>query len=69
MGSKFLKYGINQFVLEEYQKEVLPLANNIILTNRKVGPDAILQMVEDLCGGEFNNIEDMISLKQLSEHS
>ena len=29
----------------------------------------ILQIVEDLCGGEFNNIEDVISLKQLSEHS
>ena len=69
MGSKFLKYGINQFASKECLKEVLPLANNIILTNRKAEPDAILQMVEDLCGGEFNNIEEMISLKQLSEHS
>ena len=33
------------------------------------GPNAILQMLEDLCVGEFNNIEDVISLKQLSEHS
>ena len=39
------------------------------MTNRKAGPDAILQMAEDLCGGEFNDIEDVISLKQLSEHS
>ena len=39
------------------------------MINRKAGPDAILQMVEDLCGGEFNDIEDVISLKQLSEHS
>ncbi len=69
MGSYFLKCGVNQFALKEYQKEVLPLANNIILTNRKAGSDAILQMVEDLCGGEFNNIEDVISLNQLSEHS
>ena len=69
MGSYFLKCGVNQFALKEYQKEVLPLANNIILTNRKAGADAILQMVEDLCGGEFNNIEDVISLNQLSEHS
>ena len=69
LGSYFLKYGINQFALKEYQNEILPLANNIILTNRKAGSDAILQMVEDLCGGEFNNIEDVISLNQLSEHS
>ena len=69
MGSYFLKCGVNLFALKEYQKEVLPLANNIILTNRKAGSDAILQMVEDLCGGEFNNIEDVISLNQLSEHS
>ena len=69
MGSKFLKYGINQFASKECQKEVLPLSNNIILTNRKAEPEAILQMAEDLCGGEFNNIEDVISLKQLSEHS
>ena len=26
-------------------------------------------MAEDLCVGEFNNIEDVISLKQLSEYS
>ena len=69
MGAYFLKCGVNQFALKEYQKEVLPLANNIILTNRKAGSDAILQMVEDLCGGQFNNIEDVISLKQLSEYS
>tara|TARA_Y100001960_G_C14108908_1_gene556534 strand:+ start:35 stop:223 length:189 start_codon:yes stop_codon:yes gene_type:complete len=33
------------------------------------GPDAILQTVEDLCEVELNNIEDVISLKQLYEHS
>ena len=69
MGSKFLKYYINQFVSRECQKEVLHIPNNIILTNWKAEPDAILQMVEDLCGGEFNNIEDVISLKLLSEYS
>ena len=60
MGSKFLKYGSNQFASKECQEEVLPLPNNIIFTNRKAEPDAILQMVEDLCGGEFNNIEDVM---------
>ena len=48
MGSKFLKYGINQFASKECQKEFLPLPNNIIFTNRKAEPDAILQMAEDL---------------------
>ena len=40
LGSYFLKCGINKFALKEYQKEVLPLMNNIILANRKAGPDA-----------------------------
>ena len=29
----------------------------------------VMQKLEDLFVGKFNNIEDVISLKQLSEHS
>ena len=39
------------------------------MTNRQAGPDAVLQLVEDLCGGEFKNIEDVISLEELSSYS
>ena len=33
--------------------------NKITLTNRKAGPDALLQVVEDRCKGQFEKIHNI----------
>ena len=55
--------------LSAYETEILPVANKIVLANRGSGPDAVLQMVEDLCGGKFNRIEDVVPQKDLAAHA
>lgn len=56
--------------LRAYEAERLPVVNNIVLTNRSVPPDAIIEVVEDRTGGErFGRIEDVISVAEIHEIS
>ena len=69
LGLNFINQGINEKALEKFEMENIKQANNLILANRKSGPDAILQLVEDICGGQFENISDIISEEKLSIHA
>ena len=61
--------GLNETALLSYEEEMLPLTAKITLANRSSGPDALLQVVEDRCGGTFNNIQEIISQSELKNHS
>ncbi len=61
--------GLNETALLSYEEEMLPLTAKITLANRSSGPDALLQVVEDRCGGTFDNIQEIISQSELKDHS
>jgi 2-polyprenyl-6-methoxyphenol hydroxylase-like FAD-dependent oxidoreductase len=61
--------GVNKTAISNYEKEMLPLTTNITLANRNAGPDALLQVVEDRCGGSFSDIREIISQNELKVHS
>ncbi len=69
LGHHLLANGVGTAALEAYQDEMLPIARNIVLTNRGSGPDAVLQMIEERCGGQFASIEDVASRDELSAHA
>ena len=69
LGRHLLEQGVNPNALNAYQDEMLPTANKIVLTNRGSGPDAVLQMIEDRCGGMFKRIEDVATEEELSAHA
>ncbi len=69
LGRAMLDYGVTAKALEAYEAEVLPATRNIILTNRGSGPDAVLQMIEDRCGGQFDRIEDVAGHEELAAHA
>lgn len=46
-----------------------PRAEAILRANRSKGPDAVMQMVEDRCGGVFETIEDVIPRAELAAHA
>jgi hypothetical protein len=46
-----------------------PITSKVVLTNRVAGPDHILDVVEERCGGEFACIDDVISHDELAEHA
>lgn len=70
LGHYLLEHGVTPRALEAYEAELLPATRKIVLTNRSGGgPDAVLQMIEDRCGGKFDAIEDVASLEELAEHA
>jgi 2-polyprenyl-6-methoxyphenol hydroxylase-like FAD-dependent oxidoreductase len=70
IGAQMLEHGETQAALEAFEAEIRPLATSVGRTNRAgKGPDAILQRVEDLCGGDFDDITQVIPRAELAAHA
>ena len=70
IGARLLDHGVTAQALAAYEDEIRPIATGVGRANRAGGgPDGVLQQVEDLCGGAFNNIEDVIPYAQLAAHA
>lgn len=69
LGRAFLDHGLGPAALQAYEDEMLPLTSKVILTNRVAGPDQILDVVEERCGGRFAQIEEVISRQELAAHA
>ncbi len=67
--AKFLQYGLNRQALQAYEDQLRPPTTRMVLTNRTAGPDKILDVVEERCGGQFEQIEDVISHDELADHA
>jgi 2-polyprenyl-6-methoxyphenol hydroxylase-like FAD-dependent oxidoreductase len=69
LGRAFVDHGLTPQALQAYEAEMRPATTKVILTNRVAGPDQILDVVEERCGGEFRHIEDVISGQELADHA
>ncbi len=69
IGAAILKDGLTPTALNAYEDVIRPRTRNVILANRGAGPDAVLQQVEDLSGGQFDDIEAVIPKVQLAAHA
>ena len=68
LGRAFLDNGLTPAALLAYEALMRPVTTKVVLTNRVAGPDHILDMVEERCGGRFNRIEEVISQQELADH-
>lgn len=62
-------HGATRAALLAYEAEMRPRAEGILRANRGKGPDAVMQMVEDRCGGLFDDIESVIPRTDLATHA
>lgn len=70
LGARLLEHGLSAAALAAYEAEVRPLTTAVGLANRAGGgPDAVLQQVEDLCGGAFDDITTVIPRAELAAHA
>lgn len=69
IGAEMLKHGVTSNALKAYEAQTRPVTTGIFHANRGSGPDAIMQWVEDRCGGQFTNINDIIPHADLAAHS
>ncbi len=69
LGAAMLRHGVTEMALQSYEDELRPATSRIVLTNRGSGPDAVLQMIEDRCGGAFDHIDDVTEPGELAAHA
>ncbi len=61
LGRCFVEKGVNAAALAAYDVERRPKCNAVVLANRGNGPDQVMQVVEERTGGDFENIDDVLS--------
>jgi 5-methylphenazine-1-carboxylate 1-monooxygenase len=69
LGAAFRDHGPTRGALLAYEAEMRPRAEGILRANRGKGPDAVMQMVEDLCGGVFDDLEPILPRARLAAHA
>lgn len=70
IGARLLDHGVTPKALQAYEAEIRPVATGVGRANRAGGgPDGVLQQVEDLCGGDFEHINDVIAQSTLADHA
>ena len=67
IGSELVANGTEPSALLAYERRLLDDVNALILRNRGNGPIAILGVVDERCGGVFDNIEDVMPRAEIEE--
>ncbi len=60
LGACLLEHGVRPEALAAFDAKLCGPISEVILRNRGAGPFGLLNMVDDRCGGEFENIDDVI---------
>ncbi len=60
LGAAFVEHGVGRAALQAYQSALLDDMSALVLRNRGAGPVSILGVVDERCGGVFDDIEDVI---------
>ncbi len=66
IGRIMLEHGVTQQALKAYDEEMCGPIGGVAMRNRGAGPFGLLAMVEERCGGEFENIDDVIPAEERS---
>lgn len=61
LGAMMLEHGAGQAALAAYDDKLCGPISEVILRNRSAGPFGLLNIVDERCGGVFDNIDDVIA--------
>jgi hypothetical protein len=64
IGSKMLKYGVSPEALSAYDAELCGPISELVLRNRGSGPFGLLNLLDERCGGVFDDIEKVIPVQE-----
>jgi len=67
LGAKFLAHGVDKDALAAYNEDLCAPISALILRNRGAGPFGLLNMVNDRCGGAFDDIDEVIPKAERAE--
>ncbi|MCP9629835.1 flavin-dependent oxidoreductase [Rhodopseudomonas palustris] len=60
LGAAMVAHGVNQDALAAFDAKLCGPISQLILRNRGAGPFGLLNLVDERCGGTFDNIDDVI---------
>ena len=60
LGRHVLARGVNKAALAAYDAELCGPVSAVVLRNRGAGPFGILTLLDERCGGDFDDIDDII---------
>lgn len=67
LAAAMLEHGVTEQALASYDAALCGPVSELILRNRGAGPFGLLNMVDDRCGGKFDNIDDIIPADERAE--
>lgn len=67
LGAAIIEHGVTETALTAFDEALCGPVSELILRNRGAGPFGLLNMVDDRCGGEFDNIDDVIPADERTE--
>ena len=67
LGAAMIEHGVTQEALAAFDGKLCGPISQLILRNRGAGPFGLLNIVDERCGGTFDNIDDVISPKERTE--
>lgn len=67
MGAKLIEHHGSPDALQAFEDQLLEPMSALVLRNRGHGPIGILGMIDERCGGYFDNIDDVIEHREIEE--
>ncbi|WP_170604065.1 flavin-dependent oxidoreductase [Ruegeria arenilitoris] len=67
LGSMLLEHGLSNEALTAYDAALCGPISDLVLRNRNAGPFGLLNIVNDRCSGDFDDIDNVISPAERSE--
>ena len=67
MGAKLLEYQVTPEALRAFEEVLIEPMSELVLRNRGHGPIGILGVIDQRCGGYFDDIADVIAPSEIEE--
>lgn len=67
LGAAMLAHGATPAALAAYDARLCGPISEVVLRNRGAGPFGLLNMVDERCGGRFQNIDEVIPAKERAD--
>lgn len=67
LAAAFIAHGVSTEAIQAYDQKLCKPISELVLRNRGSGPFGLLREVDERCGGEFDNIHDVISPQEMDE--
>ena len=67
LGAAMVEHGVTQEALAAYDAKLCGPVSQLVLRNRGAGPFGLLNLVDERCGGRFDDIDDVIPPAERAE--